>query len=279
MFVFKKHVKKIQKDLERIEKKLDQVLGIGGGETSSLNGSSIEQKLDLISYYLSEAKTNIYTKTVEDIMIEESKKTAAHELLTNPMFANSRSIKTLEEHFKIATDNITVKDGFIMEFGVFQGRSINMISGYKPNSAVYGFDSFEGLPDDWGATVYEKGHFKVDNLPEVNPNVTLVKGWYDQTLPKFVEEHKAEFEKNKVALIHIDCDMYSSTKTVFDCLKPYIVPGTVIIFDELVGYPRWEEGEWQALNELLDETGYKYKATSTGHILPMYTFITGIITE
>lgn len=99
------------------------------------------------------------------------------------------------------------------------------------------------------------GHFKLDNLPEVEPNVKLIKGWFDDTLPKFVEEH-GDF---KVAFIHSDSDLYSSTKTTLECLKDHVQCGTVIVFDELLNYPGWEDNEYKALMEFLNETGYKVK--------------------
>ena len=92
-------------------------------------------------------------------------------------------------------------------------------------------------------------------LPTVAKNVELIKGWFDVTLPKFLEEHNEE----SIKLLHVDCDLYSSTKTVFGNLKDRIVPGTVIVFDEFFNYPGWKEGEYKAFMEFIDETGYKFE--------------------
>ena len=52
---------------------------------------------------------------------------------------------------------------------------------------LYGFDSFKGLPEkqrDW----YDKGSFNRNgNLPKVNSNVKLIKGWFNETLMKFIQ--------------------------------------------------------------------------------------------
>lgn len=134
--------------------------------------------------------------------------------------------------------------GSILEFGVYSGTSINVIAKARPTAPVFGFDSFEGLPDDWIAG-FPKGYFATDGwLPPVPANVQLVKGWFDETLPPFVAAHP-----EPVSLLHVDCDMYSSTKTVFDSLAANIVPGTVIVFDELVNYPGYRDHELKAFYE------------------------------
>ena len=69
-----------------------------------------------------------------------------------------------------------------LEFGVASGKTINYISKFT-NNKVYGFDSFEGLPENW-RDGFGKGAFSRNgNLPEVNANVELIKGWFDNTLP------------------------------------------------------------------------------------------------
>lgn len=145
------------------------------------------------------------------------------------------------------------KEGLFLEFGVFSGTTINHISSVAKDKTVYGFDSFEGLPETWRSG-FHKGCFKVDNLPEVNSNVELVKGYFNDTLPKFLEEHKED-----CAFLHIDCDLYSSAKTVFEFLKPRIKTGTIIVFDEYFNYPSWEEGEFKAFQEFIKDSDYDYR--------------------
>lgn len=143
------------------------------------------------------------------------------------------------------------KTGFVAEFGVNTGGSINHISGRMPERTVHGFDSFEGLPEDWSGNNFVKGEFgRAGRLPKVRANVRLHRGWFDETLPPFLATNPGE-----AALLHVDCDLYSSTKTILEVLEPTIVPGTVIVFDEYFNYPNWRRHEHQAFEEFLDRTG------------------------
>lgn len=145
-------------------------------------------------------------------------------------------------------------DRLYMEFGVYSGDTVNHIATKVKDKTVYGFDSFEGLPETWRSG-FEKGVFDVQSkLPKVNENVTLVKGWFNESLPTFLEEHKEQ-----CAFIHIDCDLYSSTMTVFEALKERILPGTVIVFDEYFNYPGWQEGEYKALQDFSEKYGIEFE--------------------
>ena len=146
--------------------------------------------------------------------------------------------------------------GQYIEFGVFQGKSINFISSLKPDKIIYGFDSFEGLPETWWQeSRFPKGHFSLNGkLPQVNKNVRLIKGWFNDTLPEFVKEHP-----EKCAFIHLDCDLYSSAKTIFTELKNQIISGTIIAFDDYFDYPGWQEGEYKAFMEFIAETNLEFE--------------------
>jgi hypothetical protein len=118
---------------------------------------------------------------------------------------------------------------------------------------LYGFDSFEGLPEHW-RTGFSDGKFKLKRLPKVRRNVELIKGWFNDTLPDFLKKHN-----EPISFLHIDCDLYSSTRTVFEYCKDRIVSGTVIVFDDYFNYPGWENGEHKAFMEFIDATGLHYK--------------------
>lgn len=124
-----------------------------------------------------------------------------------------------------------------IEFGVASGLTIRMIDAVM---SVTGFDSFEGLPEDWRPG-FEKGRFAQD-IPDVG-GAHLVVGLFDDTLPGWVAENKSVVEN--LGLIHIDCDLYSSTVTILRELAEWIKPGVIIVFDEFHGYPGWEEHEYR----------------------------------
>lgn len=151
-------------------------------------------------------------------------------------------------------------DGLVVEFGVFSGLSINRIAQHK-SGPVYGFDSFQGLPEAWREG-FGRGHFARPDLPPVASNVELVVGWFDRTLPGFLDAHPGP-----ASLIHVDCDIYSSTQTVFTQMRERIVPGTIILFDEYFNYPGWELHEFKAFKEFVESTGlqYEYIGLNPGH--------------
>jgi len=154
-------------------------------------------------------------------------------------------------------------EGYVMEFGVFRGKTMFHIASYFANQPVWGFDSFVGLPEPWftrsdqDGPSHPAGRFdlaKEAEQPEFPSNVRLVKGWFQDTIPGWLQVNPGV-----IKFLHIDCDLYSSTKTVLNLLDQRIVPGTVIVFDEMYpwsdysAYDLWAEGEYRALKEWLQE--------------------------
>ena len=139
-----------------------------------------------------------------------------------------------------------------MEFGVMFGTSIRQIAALVEQE-VHGFDSFEGLPEAWHHL--PKGSYSTNGvIPAVQQNVKFHKGWFEETLPSFIAKHQAP-----IRFINIDCDIYSSTKTVLDLLSKQIVPGTVIAFDEYIGNESWREDEFKAFQEAILRYGWEYE--------------------
>lgn len=161
---------------------------------------------------------------------------------------------------RYASDAVTIKGAYI-ELGVCTGKSINFIAALNPLHTIYGFDSFEGLPENWirGDKTIPKSTFKFKE-PNATPptliNVELYKGWFKNTLPEF---QKSILKDTPIAFLHVDCDLYSSTHEALSILKNNLVPGTIIVFDELYNYPGSENHEWKALNEFLKASGLKAK--------------------
>lgn len=151
---------------------------------------------------------------------------------------------------------IAPKQGLVAEFGVYSGTTIrNLASTFGQQQRIYGFDSFEGLPENWQGQS-GKGAFSSNKiLPEVPSNVELIVGLFDETLSRWVKEHEGETFR----FLHVDCDIYSSTRTIFDRCKKLIGPGTVIQFDEYFNYPYWEQHEHRAFQEFIVETQLAYR--------------------
>jgi hypothetical protein len=170
--------------------------------------------------------------------------------------ANFNGVPAFKNDFELLRYALTfVKaqpEELFCEFGVYRGRTINFIAQLTEH-IVHGFDSFEGLPEMWRPN-FEKGRFHVGHLPKVRRNVKLYKGWFENSLPGFLTENP-----QKAVFLHVDCDLYSSTKTIFTQFLKRIRQGTVIVFDEFFNYPGWQQGEFKAFNELIAETGFGYQ--------------------
>lgn len=144
--------------------------------------------------------------------------------------------------------------GLVIECGVYKGFSITNIARACREQRVHGFDSFEGLREPWVLNddmQYERGHFAIDNLPNVPVNVHLHKGWLPASLQSFLDDRPNE----TIRLLHIDTDTYETCRDILSTVNPHIAPGTVLVFDEICNwhqggvYQNWRDGEYRALME------------------------------
>ncbi len=118
-----------------------------------------------------------------------------------------------------------------LEFGVFKGATLRQIkSSVLPDMKVFGFDSFCGLPEDWvlqDGRIIKAGAMNAGEIPGID-GVEIFDGWFKDTIPVYLEKAQP------IALLHVDCDLYSSTKEVLWGLNDFILPGTIVVFDEWV---------------------------------------------
>ena len=148
------------------------------------------------------------------------------------------------------------EDKYFLEFGVFKGVSTNFFSKFV--KTFYGFDSFEGLREDWVGWNLGRGHFNLNNkLPKLNKNVQIVKGQIQDTLDQFLAKHNP-----KINFVHMDVDTYETSSFILKKIKPHLIKGAIIIFDELYNFPAWDVGEYKALKENFTEEQYSFKAFS-----------------
>jgi len=152
--------------------------------------------------------------------------------------------------------SMATQDGLWLEFGVCFGRSINILAKYR-KGLIHGFDSFQGLPEDWKPGEPKGSYSTGGRLPNVAENVQLHVGWFEQSLPLFLEEHKGP-----VSLVHIDCDLYSSTVTVLSQLADRLVSGSILIFDDFLGFESFEQHEFKALSEFIVKQGLQLNLIS-----------------
>ena len=150
-------------------------------------------------------------------------------------------------------------NGDIVECGVSIGHGallFHLLSEHVGTPRVYwGFDSFEGFPDpvekDGLTPITGKGFWaspqeavlrtlRDGRLPEdvIRNRVHLVKGLFDQTLPVY---------RGRIALLHLDCDLYDSYRVALTSLYDKVAPGGVIMFDE------YNDNRWPGATKAIDE--------------------------
>ena len=193
--------------------------------------------LNQLKFVIKSHRKSSETLSVESLKID--KKLYAHvkraKYLSDP-------IMTLR--YALSEANIP---GIALEFGVYSGRTLQIISEVYPNE-TYGFDSFDGLPEFW-RDGFPKGTFKLESIPDV-ANSRIYKGLFQDTLKSFMNQNKSN-----IAFIHLDADLYSSTKFFLTQLNESIMPGTIILFDEFMNYPSFTEHEYRAYLEWCNEFG------------------------
>ena len=165
---------------------------------------------------------------------------------------------SIQKHLLESAKHITI-NGHWCEFGVREGRSLKWLIDEYPQQVIHAFDSWQGLPEDWNHGTGNVADMSCDT-PTVPGHIQLHKGWFKDTLPVWKQKHKGP-----IAFLHMDADIYSSTKEVLTALNEQIVTGTVITFDEFCNFrlsgkmSKWQEHEFLALIEWLDECKRKVK--------------------
>jgi len=182
-----------------------------------------------------------------------------------------------------------------LEFGVHEGKDLVRMATFLRSvedkkrstyTTFHGFDSFEGLPEDWingqigtdDKPFHRKGafdtggespnvehlrnHMKIREQPQQQPqplHVQFHKGWFHESLPQFLDE--TDHGDEPVAFVHADADLYTSTITVLDilCSRTLLRKGSILVFDEFWNYKNWENGEYKAWLEIVDKFDLQYE--------------------
>ena len=159
--------------------------------------------------------------------------------------------------FDAVAKRVRHQQALYLEFGVFEGACTRYWSTAleHPDSRLHGFDSFEGLPENFDIDgPYVKGTFNVGGeIPQIDdPRVEFFKGWFQDVLPTY------ELPAHDVLVVVMDADLYSSTQCVLGHLRPFITPGTFIYFDDMSR----PEHEALAFEEFIKETGRGFQLVS-----------------
>lgn len=146
----------------------------------------------------------------------------------------------MSSYLKKAAAAVTL-DGDWAEFGVASGGSARKLLDLMPNgSTFWAFDSWAGLPADWGT--HKKGKFACDPPDLGDDRVRLMSGLFSSTIPTW--EHGEQ-----LALVHIDCDLEESFRDVLCGMGHLLGPGTILAIDD------WDGASHHAGRKVWEECG------------------------
>ena len=130
-------------------------------------------------------------------------------------------------------ESVRAVAGCIVELGVYQGGALKALAGEFSEKRCYGFDTFEGMPkESWREIDFHRpGEFGDTSLAAVKAampaNVELIAGLFPGS---------AEAFDKRISFAHVDMDLEKSTEDAIDWLRPRMVSGGVVVFDDY----RWQ---------------------------------------
>jgi len=167
----------------------------------------------------------------------------------------SVSLRDRSQVFELIARQVRGRKVLYLEFGVYRGYSMRLWSRLidHPEAMLHGFDSFEGLPENWGRTSPKGSISAMGAVPEMaDPRVRFFKGWFDDTLRAYSPP------AHDVLVVNLDADVYSSTVTVLNYLRDKLKPGDWLYFDE---FTVWDH-EFRAFQEFVEGSGMRFQAVA-----------------
>jgi len=183
-------------------------------------------RLHIFFNFFSSLPLNLYYLTKFSLWVAKNKKVAYNDFPSKWDYNKRYNLyKWVIEHENLATIPLNY-----MEFGVAQGYSFKWFlqQNNHPQSRFYGFDTFTGLPEDFG--LFKKGHFNNNNEPPKIDDTRgkFFQGLFQQTVPSLLKE----LDNGKKNILMMDADIYSATLYVLCRMAPYLKNGDLIFFDE-----------------------------------------------
>jgi hypothetical protein len=180
-------------------------------------------------------------------------------------FATSPRVDTREQIFELIARDVADEQVLYLEFGVYEGESMRVWSRLLRNerSQLHGFDSFEGLPEEWSLEE-GRGHFSTGGEPPriADPRVRFFKGWFGDTLPAY------EPPPHERLVVNVDADLYASAALALSTVEGLLVPGSYIYFDELNDRVH----ELRAFDEFIGRTGMRFRTVAASPDLSHVAF-------
>jgi len=181
-----------------------------------------------------------------------------HKMENFPKYVRRQNLTRFLVLYEIFNNILNVK-GSIVECGVNQGYGVMtwaklsaILEPVNLTRRIYGFDTFEGLPEDWHDK--KAGTYSSDaTIPQIEGG-EFIAGKFEDTLPVFFSEPRP-----KASIINFDADLYSSTICALNFSKPVIDKHTILIFDEFIINKNWEQDEYKALEEFCANNNSTYE--------------------
>jgi len=205
------------------------------------------------------SESTVHTLNAMLNYLETGRWLAAHELRSRVRR------RTDKELFDLILADVAAERVLYLEFGVYRGESMRYWASKltHPESALHGFDSFEGLPEHWNIDT-RRGHFSTAGaLPQIaDPRVRFFKGWFSETLPGYVAPPHDRL------VVNLDADLYSSTIEALQGIRALIVPGTYLYFDEFAD----RMNELRAFAEFVEATSLAFTLVAASPALTHVVF-------
>lgn len=166
-------------------------------------------------------------------------------------------------------------EGLLLDLGVWIGWSTRLLA-ERSGRRVYGFDTFEGLVEDWqvdDGALLKAGAFSInepwaqsliadtnvtilDGIPSaMGRDVEFVKGSTYDTLAPFLGAHPGP-----IRLFHMDLDTYESCLHALETCKERFEVGSILVFDEYLV----TNGEMRAFYEFQEKYGFEFRYRAWG---------------
>lgn len=206
-----------------------------------------------------------------------------------------KNIKSKIREEVVSKNKDFLQDKMFLEFGVHSGTSLlefySFYDKYKLKKNFFGFDSFVGLPEEKYDlnSPWKTGKFSCNG--KINPellnkeDITIVDGWFSDTL----HDNDYLIEKlagKKTGILHIDCDIYSSTIEVYEFMlqNNLLCEGSIIIYDDWGSYlmknlNKFENGESKAHLDIQKKYNINFELVSeivldpTFYVIAIYKYL------
>ena len=193
------------------------------------------------------------------------------------MTSHPSRIPKLLAHYDLYK-TITNLPGHVVECGVYKAASLVRFATFRSilesnfSRKIIGFDAFGEFPREGEAADAEFiEKFELEGGPGISvgglekvlsyknfSNVEAIKGNITETVPSYVEKHP----ELKIAILHIDVDVYKTSKVILKTLFDRVVAGGIIILDDYGTV----DGETRAVDEYLEGLSYSIEKLPISHV-------------